>query len=235
MAYEDYDIDSLAVYLHQDPVKVRLMAERGQIPGRRVGGNWRFSRAEVHHWLEERLIGSDSEEAFRLETVLGRQANHTDDEYTIKALLPLEAVAVPLAARTKRSVISAMVDLAACTGWLWDPDGMVEAVIAREELFPTAVDGGLALMHPRRPMAAILGRPFIALGRTDKGIPFGDPGGGLTRLFFLILSVDDAGHLRTLARLGRVLSAPGTIQALKDAEDTVDALETLIRIEHELG
>ena len=29
MPREDYDIESLAVYLHQDPVKVRRMAERG--------------------------------------------------------------------------------------------------------------------------------------------------------------------------------------------------------------
>ena len=234
MAREDYDIASLSAYLHQDPVKVRRMAERGQIPGRRVGGEWRFSRGEIHHWLEEALLGSDQAEATRIENVLDRTTVAEDiAEYTIEVLLPLEAMAVPLAARTKNSVVNAMSNLAADTGWLWDPDGMDDAVREREELFPTAMDGGLAFMHPRRPLASMLGRPFVAFGRTSRGIPFGAPGGGLTDLFFLIMSTDDAGHLRTLARLGRVLGIPETLQAIREAADAGSVRE--IMLENERG
>ena len=234
MAREDYDIASLSAYLHQDPVKVRRMAERGQIPGRRVGGEWRFSRGEIHHWLEEALLGSDQAEATRIENVLDRTTVAEDiAEYTIEVLLPLEAMAVPLAARTKNSVVNAMSNLAADTGWLWDPDGMADAVREREELFPTAMDGGLAFMHPRRPLASMLGRPFVAFGRTSRGIPFGAPGGGLTDLFFLIMSTDDAGHLRTLARLGRVLGIPETLQAIREAADAGSVRE--IMLENERG
>jgi nitrogen PTS system EIIA component len=228
MAREDYDIDSLAVYLHQDPVKVRRMAERGKVPGRRVGGKWRFSRGEIHHWLEQMLIDSDQAEATRIETVLERQGFEDPEEYNLSALLAAEAMAVPLAARTKNSVITTMADVAADTGWLWDPASLSDAVVQREELYPTAMEGGLALMHPRRPLASILGRPFVAFGRTDRGIPFGDPNGGLTDLFFLILSVNDSGHLRTLARLGRVLGLPGLLDELREVEDASSALALLL-------
>ncbi len=234
MAREDYDIASLSAYLHQDPVKVRRMAERGKIPGRRVGGQWRFSRGEIHHWLEQILLGSDQAEATRIETVLDRHTLAEDvSEYTLEVLVPIEAMAVPLAARTKNSVINAMSDVAADTGWLWDPDGMSVAVKEREELYPTAMDGGLALMHPRRPLASMLGRPFVAFGRTSRGIPYGAPGGGLTDLFFLIMSTDDAGHLRTLARLGRVLGIPGTLDEIRVAPDAMAVLE--IMLENERG
>lgn len=229
MAREDYDIASLSAYLHQDPQKVKKMAERGKIPGRRVGGEWRFSRGEVHHWLEQALLGSDQAEATRIENVLDRTTNAEDiEEYTIDVLLPVEAMAVPLAARTKNSVIKVMTNLAADTGWLWDPDGMAEAVKEREELYPTAMDGGLALMHPRRPLASMLGRPFVAFGRTGRGIPYGAPGGGLTDLFFLIMSTDDAGHLRTLARLGRVLGVPGTLDEIREAPDLLSVREIML-------
>jgi PTS system nitrogen regulatory IIA component len=143
-------------------------------------------------------------------------------------------MAVPLAARTKNSVINAMTSLAADTGWLWDPAGMAEAVKEREDLYPTAMDGGLALMHPRRPLASMLGRPFVAFGRTSRGIPFGAPGGGLTDLFFLIMSTDDAGHLRTLARLGRVLGLPGTVQAMREAADAGAVREIMLANERGL-
>jgi PTS system nitrogen regulatory IIA component len=233
---EDYDIDGLAAYLHLDPVAVRKMAERGKLPGRRVAGEWRFSAAEVHHWLEERILGSDEAEQARLEGVLRRRARKAgDEEVTLDALLPPEAVAVPLAARTKASVVSEMVVVAARTGWLWDPVKMEEAVRQREELYPTAVPGGLALLHPRRPMAGILGAPFVAFGRTTRGIPFGDPGGGLTDLFFLILSMDDGGHLRALARLSRVLGDAGVLAALREAQDAAVARDVLIEGERRLS
>ena len=234
MAREDYDIASLSAYLHQDPVKVRRMAERGKIPGRRVGGEWRFSRGEIHHWLEQALLGSDQAEATRIETVLDRTTMTEDIEYTLESLLVPDAIAVPLAARTKNSVITTMSNLAADTGWLWDPDSMSVAVKEREDLYPTAMDGGLALMHPRRPLASMLGRPFVAFGRTSRGIPYGAPGGGLTDLFFLILSTDDAGHLRTLARLGRVLGIPGTLDEVREAPDGAEVLEILLSRERGL-
>jgi PTS system nitrogen regulatory IIA component len=234
MAREDYDIASLSAYLHQDPVKVRRMAERGKIPGRRVGGEWRFSRGEIHHWLEQALLGSDQAEATRIETVLDRTTMTEDIEYTLESLLVPDAIAVPLEARTKNSVITTMSSLAADTGWLWDPDSMSVAVREREDLYPTAMDGGLALMHPRRPLASMLGRPFVAFGRTSRGIPYGAPGGGLTDLFFLILSTDDAGHLRTLARLGRVLGIPGTLDEVREAPDSAEVLEILLSRERGL-
>ena len=121
--------------------------------------------------------------------------------------LPLAAIAVPLAAKTRGSVITKMCQLAAATGWLWDPAKMSEAVRQREDFFPTALDNGAALLHPRRPLAAILDRPFLAFGRTPTGIPFGGGHGSLTDVFFLILSTDDRGHLRVLARLSRLLAS----------------------------
>ena len=141
--------------------------------------------------------------------------------------MPLEAIAVPLAARTRGSVITSLVEVAADTGWLWDPDKMAEAVRAREDLLPTALEGGMALLHPRRPLSTILAQPFIAFGRTGSGIPFGGPRGSLTDLFFLILSTDDRGHLRVLARLSRLLADSEFLSALRAAEDA-QAVRALI-------
>ena len=44
MAQEDFDIDRLAAYLHIMPAAVLKLAERGKIPGRRVGGGSRMKR-----------------------------------------------------------------------------------------------------------------------------------------------------------------------------------------------
>jgi PTS system nitrogen regulatory IIA component len=77
-------------------------------------------------------------------------------------------------------------------------------------------------------MESILGGPLLAFGRTLSGIPFGDPSGGLTDLFFLILSVNDRQHLRTLARLGRILGMPGALEELREADDAVSLRGSLV-------
>ena len=133
-------------------------------------------------------------------------------------MLPLEAIAIPLAARTRNSVIDSMVELAAATGWLWDPRAMADAVRSREEMHSTALENGVALLHPRRPMAKILSQPFLALGVTTSGIPFGADV-PLTDVFFLICSMEDRGHLQVLARLSRILTSAGFLNALHEAAD----------------
>jgi len=161
----------------------------------------------------------------RLEGRLQTTASAVPETISIAAMLPIDAIAVPLDARTRSSVISSMVQLAARTGWLWDAEKMIEAIRYREEMFPTALDNGVALLHPRRPMPSILAEPFLAFGRTDRGIPFAGKRGVLTDLFFLILSVDDTGHLRTLARLSRLLGLPGFLDGLHTAASPREVLD----------
>jgi PTS system nitrogen regulatory IIA component len=110
---------------------------------------------------------------------------------------------------------------------------MIEAVKAREEMHPTALENGVALLHPRRPMPSILGEAFLAFGRTPRGIPFG--GSVLTDLFFLICSLDDRGHLSVLARLSRLISDPNFLSELRAAMDAHAVHEVIERVEATIG
>jgi PTS system nitrogen regulatory IIA component len=142
---------------------------------------------------------------------------------------------VPLAARTRGSVITSMVELAATTGWLWDAAKMAEAVRAREDMLPTALENGVALLHPRRPLASILAQPLLAFGRTASGLPFGAPRGTLTDLYFLVCSTDDAGHLRVLARLSRLIGDADLLAALRQAPDATAVHEVIAAREERLS
>jgi PTS system nitrogen regulatory IIA component len=236
MADDDFGIETLADYLHLALAKVQKMADRGLLPGRKVGGEWRFSRAEIHHWIESRMGALDEIELEQLEAALRRSRPvSAESTISIAEMLPLEAIEVPLAARTRSSVISAMVGVAARTGWLWDPDKMIDAVRQREEMYPTALDTGVALLHPRRPLPAALAQPFLALGRTDSGIPFGGARGALTNIFFLICSVDDQGHLRTLARLSRLIGDAALLADLRAAPDAPTVHEIIVERERRLA
>lgn len=218
MSHGDFDLDGLARYLHLHPQQVAKLVDRGEIPSRRIGGELRFSAAEVHHWLEDRIGVSGEEELARMESAMERSHAVAQEAATIAELIPPGGVALPLKARTRNSVILAMVRLAEGAGLLWDAEKMAEAVKQRENLHSTALDNGVALLHPRRPLTGILAEPWIVLGITPQGIPFGGAT-GLTDIYFLLGSTSDAGHLRTLARLSRLIAAPGFLDELREAHD----------------
>lgn len=233
MADEDFSLETLAGYLHLDPAQVNRLVERGKLPGRRVGGIWRFSRAEIHHWLEDRIGVSDEPELAHMEGALERAARAGEEQtLSIADLLPTEAIGVPLAARTRNSVITAMTQLAATTGWLWDAEKMAESVRQREDMHPTALDNGVALLHPRRPLSGLLAQAFLALGMTESGIPFG--GTRMTDVFFLICSDSDQGHLRILARLSRLINCVDFLAELRACPDPRSAHELFLAREQAL-
>lgn len=235
MANEDFDVSSLATYLHLTPDQVKKMADRGKIPGRRVGGVWRFSEAEIHQWFEERIGISDDIELTKVEKVLATDRRSSDtEESRITKLIATDTIFIPFQGRTKRSVISGICEQTALTGKLWDANKMAEAIRSREALHPTALGNGVALLHPRRPMPSILGDPFVALGITSSGIPFGGPRGCLTDIFFLLGSTSEAQHLRVLARLSRLIQQPELLEMLREAEDSNSAWERLAEFDQNL-
>jgi nitrogen PTS system EIIA component len=234
MPYGDFEVETLARYLHLTPQQIVKLAERGSLPGRKVGGEWKFAKPDIHHWFEHRIGLSDEEGLLQVEHVLQKSLPEEDQEHVrIAELLPVEAIAIPLHARTRNSVIESMCELAANTGLLWDPKEMAEAVRQREDMHPTALENGVALMHPRRPMAKILAQPLLALGCTVTGIPFGGTS-SLTDVFFLICSTDDRVHLRVLARLSRLLTAPGFLNGLHQATDAAAVHRMIVEMEEKL-
>jgi len=218
MNQSDFDLASLAVYLHITPQQVEKLASRGKVPGRKVQGKWVFSFAEIHHWMEERMGLLEEAELQKVEERLQERVS----EMPLARMLRTESIAIPLRAKTKRSVIEEMVALAAETGMLWDTERMEEAIRAREELQSTAMPNGVAVLHPRRPLSNILGEPVLALGMSNQGIPFGGRR-GLTHTFFLLASTDDRGHLHTLARLSRILQDDTFLPALREAGNADEA------------
>ena len=223
MSSQDLDVNELAASLQLTPAQVSKMADRGKLPGRRIAGQWRFSQAEVHAWLEQRIGASTSEELVRFQSVVDRWSDRSSGEGELAQLLHSEAIEIPLAARTSRAVVRRMCELAERTGLLWDAVRMAESVHAREQLHTTALDIGVALLHPRRPQTSILSEPLLALGVSSQPLPFGNEGGHLTDVFFLICSTDDRQHLQVLAKLSRLLQATGFLSELRKCGAAVDA------------
>jgi PTS system nitrogen regulatory IIA component len=226
------DIEQLAAYLQRDARELGKLASRGLLPARKVGGEWRFARAEINHWVETQIHGYDEKQLAAIE-----RGNHAggEDEPLLSTLLSEATIAVPLPAATRTSVLRELVALAERSWQVYDPETVYVAIKQREELASTALPFGVALPHPRRPLPDALGEHVMAFGRTGTGIPFGGPHGELTDLFFLILCRDDRTHLRVLARLTRLLLQPGLLEMLRSVETAAEAYEKIAAAEQALA
>lgn len=228
---EMMDLEQLASYLARDLREVTKMANRGYLPGHKVGGSWRFARAEINHWIETHLHGYSPQELKELET---RQGKDVDGLRMIGTLLGEASVAVPLQARTRDSVLRELVSLAEQSWQVYDAQALLEALRTREELGSTALESGVAFPHPRRPLPNALGESVLAFGRTASPIPFGEPHGALTDVFFLVACRDDRTHLKVLARLSRMMLQPGFLDELRSAETASEAFHLLESAERAL-
>ncbi len=231
MGNEVMDLEQLASYLQRNVREVSKMASRGWLPGQKVAGNWRFHRAEINQWIESQMHAYTEQELAAVEAGPGRGA---DQQPLLATLLTEATLAVPLPASTRASVLKELVNLAEQSWQVYDPEAVLTAVREREELASTALEGGIAIPHPRRLPSNTLGEPVVAFGRTASGIPFGAPNRGLTDLFFLVLCADQSLHLRVLARLSRLLLRPGFSDELRAAETPAQAHQVIEAAENDL-
>jgi nitrogen PTS system EIIA component len=231
MGSDMMDMEQLAAYLQRDVREVGKLASRGHLPGHKVGGQWRFARAEINQWIETQLPSWSEHELTKLESTSTRGG---DAEPLLANLLSESSVAVPLAATTRASVLKELVSLAEQSWQVYDPEAILDAVRQREELASTALPSGVAIPHPRRPLPAALGESVVAYARTASGIPFGAVHGGLTDLFFLVCCRDDRTHLRVLARLTRLFMQPHFLDELRAAESPILSREIIVTAEQRL-
>ena len=227
----DYlDVNAVANLLHVLPKQVQRWAERGHIPAQKINGEWRFARAAVHQWIEDKLHDLEGQE--QMDDVVKHHLVSVSEQ------LPIEAIDLQLNARTVSSVIDELSKVAASTGLLWDADEMAKAVRQREEIASTALECGVSLMHPRRPLTNYLAEPFITLGITSKPLPMSLAGeendSCQVDVFFLLCSVDDTDHIRTLARLGRLIRQPDFLDNLRQAQTPAEVLDVIREAESKI-
>ena len=215
-------LPELAVYLHLDEKTVYKLVATGKLPSVTVDRQWRFKRRDVDQWLEREL--NDEDESF---------ADIPDGmKIPLEDLLPDAAIITDLKAKTPVAVIEELAARAYSNGWLTDKPWFVGAVVERESLASTAMEGGVAFLHTRAKDKGKIVRPFLVCGRSWEGIPFGAPDGRPTFLFFLMGLKYDKLHLPILGRLARSLRNPQTIAKLR-AMSSSDKLRALLLREDE--
>lgn len=144
----------------------------------------------------------------------------------ISELLNSQAIVADLQARDKNRALAELTDaLIACEPSL-NRDEVIEVLQEREKLGSTGIGDGVAIPHGK-----LAGIPelMLAFGRSRGGVDFESMDGQPAHLFFLLIAPEESigVHLKTLARISKLLKDSTVRQKLLDAEDQ-DAIYQVI-------
>lgn len=199
---------------------------RSSLKATMVGGQKRYVRDELLHWLES-TFGSLTVERLR-NVDLSNASNAGLDPSQPFVSRMLEGRIHPMVpARTRVSLIRSLAEIAVGTGLTYDERLLSDQIASREEIVSTALPNGVAFPHPRDMRSVYMEDDLLILARTASPIPFGAPGGRLTGIYFLLLLPSPSVHLHVLARLNRMTRDQGLVDALEEAPGSAEMLECM--------
>ncbi len=185
-----------------------------------------YRRSDLMEWLT-REFGSLAAERLAA-------AEHSNAETL--GLNPLELtvhdklyghVIFPERVGTASSMLRTMAAEACRTGRIFDEKKLLEQLVARERTSPTALRCGVALIHPLDVSSIYMEQGLLMLFKPPHPLPFGEPSGELTGLFFLLAFPEANEHLHILARLSRMLKDRSFIEDMLDADDPAQMLQVI--------
>src|SRR5262249_10233279 len=110
-------------------------------------------------------------------------------------------------------------------------DGIVRAIMKREELGSTGIGRGVAVPHTKHPsVSQLLGTVAVS----QSGVDFDSLDGEKVQLFFLLISPPDrpGEHLRALENISRQLRNDSFCKFLKQAKSADDIWQLLVEADN---
>jgi fructose-specific phosphotransferase system IIA component len=117
------------------------------------------------------------------------------------AITTADIVIVEIEAANKVEATRLLAERLLAAGRITELEGFLAAVTAREEHFPTGIEGGIAIPHAQSDLVTT---PSVAVATSETGIDFG-AADGASHLIFLIAAptTGESAHLEILASLAR--------------------------------
>jgi PTS system nitrogen regulatory IIA component len=132
--HEIMTIDEVAAYLRVSERTVYDWAQKGDLPGGKLGTTWRFKRNDVENWVNSRISKQGSPKS--------------SGGVTSSATLTSERVII-LNEVDKETVLRKLVDLLAESPFVHNRDELLKGIFAREELMSTGIGFGVGVPHVR--------------------------------------------------------------------------------------
>ncbi|MDO3379380.1 PTS sugar transporter subunit IIA [Geoalkalibacter halelectricus] len=151
----------------------------------------------------------------------------------ISDLLKPNALVADLKAKDKNALLEELTDALARVEKGLDRKLVVDVLKERERLGSTGIGDGVAIPHGKLKNIDHL---MLSFGRSRDGIDFDAMDGRPAHLFFLLIAPEDSVgvHLKTLARISKLLKNPQVRERLVQAADGGEIYRIIVDEENNL-
>ncbi len=122
----------------------------------------------------------------------------------IAEILQEQCIVADIKGKTKREIITELVEALAKARLIEDVEAVVNVVMDREKLGSTGIGNGVAVPHGKLKNIKNI---MCALGRSQSGVDFDAVDRSPVHIFFLVLAPEDSAslHLKVLSRITKIL------------------------------
>lgn len=151
----------------------------------------------------------------------------------IVELLAPEAVVSDMKSTEKFAALAELTDAVVALQGSLDRDEVLKVLQERERLGSTGIGDGVAIPHGKLKNIDSL---LLAFGCSKSGINFDSMDGKPAHLFFLLLAPEESVgiHLKTLARISKLLKSPAVRESLLKAEGSDELFRIITEEEDKL-
>ncbi len=136
-----------------------------------------------------------------------------------------ETVAPRLEAGDKKELLARMVEMLYRSGRISDPGPLLRSLVEREKIMTTGIGRGIAVPHA---VSREVKQQTIALARIPEGTDYDSLDRAPVHFVFMLVGPPEGSevHLKTLARISRLIQQTNFVEAIKQA----DSAEEILRI-----
>lgn len=238
-----YTLKELAEYLKLNERSIQRMIKTGQIEGKKIGGQWRFSGSQIDRlFFPEKKITSDEAIDFSALT-------QSTLKIPISRLINEERIILDMKATDMESAITELTPSQVFNSLVLDIDGLRQKCLDREKLLNTGVGNGIAIPHTRDTISTLSSSGCVVIGRSKAGIKYSkvfEEEDGKTiestpvdkkpiHLFFLIIAQNIQLHLHMMGKIAILARDKDFIKLCKSTEDPKEIIRAIMAIErHEI-
>jgi PTS system nitrogen regulatory IIA component len=156
-----------------------------------------------------------------------------NQDMKITDLLNPAAIAPELQATGKSDVLGELTDAMLKVENNLDRQEVIKVLQERERLGSTGIGDGVAIPHGK---LKDIKKLLISFGRSRSGVDFDSMDGKPAHLFFLLVAPEESVgvHLKTLARISKLLKNPAVRRRLMEASNGQDLYQIIAEEEEKL-
>ncbi|MBN2739023.1 MAG: PTS sugar transporter subunit IIA [Spirochaetales bacterium] len=186
-------LSEVADYLKVAERTALRLVHKGQLPGTKVGNQWRFFKPIIDEWLFSN-IGN-----------LEKAVKEQEDFGPLGDYLKPSHILLNIKAGTKEFIFKQLLAPLVEAEIIGAPQMTIMKLLHRENISSTGIGNGVAFPHIRDPRENPPGCPPIIIGVCRPGADYDALDGKPVRLFFLLCSHLESMHLNIMSRLSHIL------------------------------